>query len=116
MAAEFVLRPAKLRDGKFVPDRKGEPVTMTWAEVVQRFAPSRSRESAILLRGMRPGMFIGTRSRGEKATTFAFDAAGRSRNAGQVLRQDPTFERSVIEVFLVETVDWGMTLQELGAA
>jgi hypothetical protein len=116
MAVEFVLRPAKLREGKFVPQRKAELLTMSWAEVVGRLAPSRSRESAILLRHAHPGMFVGTRTRGAQATTFAFDAAGRSRDAAQVLRRDPTFEKSVIEVFLVERVDWGMELQELGAA
>lgn len=117
MAAEFVLRPAKLRDGKFVPDRKAESITLTWKELVERLAPSKSRASGVLLRSLHPGMFVGTRSHEQQqVSTFGFDAAGRSRDASQVLRRDPTFEQSVIELFLVEGVDWEMKLQELGAA
>jgi len=61
-------------------------------------------------------MFIGTRKQGKDIRTFSFDAAGRSRSAAQVLKQDPTFASSVVEVFLVDTVSWDMQLQELGAA
>lgn len=114
--SEFVLRPAHLRDGKFVPTRTDEKVELDWAALVQRFAPSRTRMSVMMLRAVRPGMFIGTRRKGKGHVTFTFDTAGRSRNAAHVLKQDPTFEGSVVEVFLVDTVDWNMQLQELGAA
>lgn len=70
----------------------------------------------MILRAVRPGMFIGTRRKGKGVITFSFDAAGRSRNAAHVLKQDPTFARSVVEVFHVDTVSWDMQLQELGAA
>jgi len=70
----------------------------------------------MMLRAVRPGMFVGTRKHGNGAVTFTFDAAGRSRSAAQVLKKDPTFETSVVEVFLVDTVNWDMQLQELGAA
>lgn len=89
---------------------------MDWVKLVERFAPSRTRMSVMMLRAVRPGMFIGTRKRGKGQVTFTFDAAGRSRNAAHVLKQDPTFEQSVVEVFLVDTVRWDMQLQELGAA
>lgn len=114
--SDFVLRPAYLRDGKFVPERNAAPVAMDWSEVVRRFAPSRSRSSLLILRRVHPGVFIGTRRRGREVATFAFDAAGRSRNAAQVLKQDPTFEASVVEVFLVDRAEWPMRLQELGVA
>lgn len=60
-------------------------------------------------------MFVGTRNRGGEVKTFTFDTAGRSRNASRMLKTDPTFEDSVVEVFLVDRVDWDMQLQELGA-
>jgi len=114
--SEFVLRQAHLREGKFVPDREAEPVAMDWAAFRERFSPSKSRMSAMMLRAVRPGMFVGTRRRGKGVVTFTFDAAGRSRSAAQVVKQDPTFEASVVEVFVVDTVSWDMQLQELGAA
>lgn len=114
--SEFVLRPAHIREGKFVPDRVDEQVVLDWAALVERFSPARTRAGAMILRAVRPGMFIGTRRRGQEVTTFYFDAAGRSRNAAHVLKQDPLFEESVVEVFYVDSVDWGMKLQELGAA
>jgi len=114
--SEFVLRPARIREGKFVPDRDAEPVEMDWTALRERFSPSKTRMSVLMLRAVRPGMFIGTRRRGKGAVTFTFDAAGRSRNAAHVLKQDPTFESSVVEVFIVDTVSWDMQLQELGAA
>lgn len=116
LMSKFVLRPAHIRAGKFVPDRNSEEVEMDWSTLVQRFAPSKTRTSLIMLRSTCPGMFIGTRRRGAGVTTFTFDTAGRSRNAAHVLKQDPTFEASVVEVFYVSTVDWDMRLQELGAA
>jgi hypothetical protein len=114
--SEFVLRPAHLREGKFVPDRVDEQVVLDWAALVERFSPARTRAGAMILRAIRPGMFIGTRRQKQGVTTFYFDAAGRSRNAAHVLKQDPLFEESVVEVFYVDSVDWGMKLQELGAA
>jgi len=115
--SEFVLQPARLREGKFVPERNADPVELSWAELVQRLAPSKTRAGLLILRNARVGMFIGTR-KGVKGgiSTFSFDAAGRSRNASQVLKQDPTFPDSVVEIFLVKSADWGMRLQELGAA
>lgn len=113
--SKFVLRPAHIRSGKFVPDRDGEPVEMDWDALVKRFAPSQSRMSHLLLRGAKPGLFIGTRKLGGETRTFTFDTAGRSRDASRMLKTDPKFEESVIEVFLVDRVDWGMQLQELGA-
>lgn len=90
---------------------------MDWTKLVERFAPSRTRMSVMMLRAVRPGMFIGTRQRGREQVTFTFDTAGRSRNATHVRKQDhPTFEKSIVEVFLVDTVAWDMRLQELGAA
>lgn len=114
--SEFVLRSAHIREGKFVPDRGEESVVVDWAALVERFSPARTRAGAMLLRSIRPGMFIGTRRRGSEVATFYFDAAGRSRNAAHILKQDPLFEESVIEVVYVDSVDWGMKLQELGAA
>jgi len=112
--SEFILRPAKLRAGKFVPEREADPVEMDWAKLVERFAPSQSRNSLVILRAIHPGMFVGTRTRKGRPTTFTFDAAGRSRDASHVLKRDPTFPESLIEVFLVDKVSWDMRLQELG--
>lgn len=114
--SDFVLRPAYLRDGKFVPDRQATPVEMDWPDVMRRFAPSQTPQSLLILRQAHPGTFIGTRRRGRLATTFAFDSAGRSRSAAQVMKRDPSFATSIIEVFLVERTKHGAQLQELGAA
>lgn len=114
--ARIVLRPARLREGKFVVDREAEPAELDWPEVVARLAPQRTRSSVVMLRALRPGMYVGTRQRGAHTRTFLFDAAGRSRNAAYVVRRDPEFARSMNEVYLVESVDWGMRLRELGAA
>lgn len=113
--SKFILRPAHIRSGKFIPDRGAESVEMDWKTLVERFAPSNSRMSRMLLRGARPGLFIGTRTIGGKTRTFTFDTAGRSRDASRQLKTDPKFEESVIEVYLIDKVDWGMQLQELGA-
>lgn len=114
--SEFTLLPARLRSGKFVPERGAELVEMDWVKFVERFAPTRSRASLVILRNVRLGMYVGTRTKRGVATTFTFDAAGRSRDARHVIKQDPTFEGSVLEVFLVDKVNWDMRLQELGAA
>jgi len=108
------MTPAKFRSGKFVPDRKAAQVSLDWNAVVNRFSESRSRMSLLLLRGLRPGVFVGLRTRGKKSTTFVFDAAGRSRSVAQVLKQDPTFGESIKEVFLVNEVKWGLSLEEFG--
>lgn len=113
--SEFVLRPAHLRAGKFIPNRGDAQVELDWSAMVARLSPARTRKGLLILRSVRPGMFIGTRKRGDTVTTFSFDAAGRSRNAAQVLKQDPAFEGSIVEVFHVDNVSWDMRLQELGA-
>jgi hypothetical protein len=104
--AEFVLYPAKLRDGKFMPIREEEPVVLDWKELAKRLAPSKSRQGLMLLRSLRPGVFVGTRKRGAQPLTFLFDAAGKSRNIGGILKGDPMFEESLVEVFLVDQVKW----------
>jgi len=111
--SKFVLRPARLRDGKFIPEQKSEPMEIDWASLVRRFSPARTKMGTMILRGIRPGMFIGTRNRGKDVLTFSFDAAGRSRSAAQVLKTDPSFADSIIDLFYVDSVNWDMKLQEL---
>lgn len=112
--SEFTLRPARLRDGKFVPDRSAESVEVDWAGLVEKFAPSRTQKGLLILRSIRPGVFVGLRQKGKKTWNFIFDSAGRSRSAGRVIKQDPTFEPSLVELAYVENVEWGMKLEELG--
>lgn len=114
--SEFTLKPARIRDGKFVPERNATAMTMDWRDLVKRLAPSRTSRGLVILRMIRPGMFVGIRKRGKNIVTFSFDAAGRSRNASHVLKYNPGFEESIIEVFLVDKADWGMRLREFGAA
>jgi hypothetical protein len=84
-----------------------------WVALVKKLSPARTKMGTLILRSVRPGMFIGTRSKGESVLTFSFDAAGRSRSATQVLKTDPSFADSIIDLFYVDSVNWDMRLQEL---
>lgn len=57
-------------------------------------------------------MFVGTRKRGTDSITFLFDAAGRSQRIAQIIRQDPSFEDSLVEVFLVHKAQWDTSFAE----
>lgn len=114
---EVVLQPAKLREGKFVPLRDEEPITLDWPQLRDRFATARTRQGMMLLRLLRAGAFVGTRRVvdpwvGPTLRTFVLDAAGRSRSVAGVLRKDPAFATDLNEVFLVHSVQWDAQLQE----
>jgi len=112
--SEFTLRPARLREGKFVPDRSAEPTKVDWSGLVKRFAPARTQKGVYILRTVRPGMFVGLRQSGKRQWNFIYDSAGRSRNVPKMLRKDPTFAPSVVDLVYVEKVQWDMQLKELG--
>lgn len=87
-------------------------VVFGWPEVLQRLAPSRSVQALNLLRLVRSGWYVGTRVRNGAATTFVLDAAGKSSAIGEVLRKNPGFEKELVEVFYVESVEWDAQLAE----
>jgi hypothetical protein len=114
--ASVALVPARLRDGKLIPVRGTPPNTLTWVELRNRLAPTRSKQALMLLRALRPGCFVGTRRLGPKQVTFTLDAVGRSNALPRAIQTDPEFERSLVEVFYVDAVDWESGIVEARTA
>ena len=114
--ASVSLVPARLRDGKLVPVRGATPITLTWEEFRNRLAPTRSKQALLLLRSLRSGCFVGTRRYGPKQVTFTLDAVGRSNALPRAVQTDPEFEKSLVEVFYIDAVDWESRIVEARTA
>lgn len=110
----FYLRPAHLRDDRFVVDHVDEPIEMPWRDTVLRLAPSRTPQALNMLRIARSGWFIGTRKHTAtgRVTTFVLDAAGKASSIADVLRRQPMFGDEVQEVFYIDRVEWDAQVQE----
>lgn len=112
--AKLVLRPAHLRDDRFVVETAEEPVELDWVQAVERLAPSRTPQALNMLRIARRGWFIGTRKHGKTIRNFVLDAAGKANSIADVIRRQPSFESDLVEVFYVERIEWDAQMQETG--
>jgi hypothetical protein len=111
----FVLRPCKLRESRFVP-LDGDPLVLNWKELCGKLAPSRAREAVLTLRALTIGAFVGLlrRSSGGPPSNFVLVNQDRSGNVAYVLHKDTSFEERLIEVYLVEEVEWSARTTEMG--
>lgn len=112
--AKIVLRPAHLRDDRFVAEESAELVELDWPKAVARLAPSRTPQALNMLRIARRGWFIGTRQHGKTVRNFVLDAAGKANSITDVIRRQPNFENELVEVFYVERIEWDAQMQEAG--
>lgn len=112
---EVVLRPARLRETRFVAVHNAAPITLDWEDLRQRFVPTGNPRGLMLLRQLRMGMYLGLRRQGLDQRLFLLDTAGRSASIAGVLRRDPSFTRDLVEVYFVEKANWGMGLVETAA-
>ena len=110
--AKLLLRPAHLRDDRFVVDASKDLIELDWSQALARLAPSRTPQALNMLRIARRGWFIGTRAQGEKITNFVLDAAGKANSIADVLRRQPRFEEDLVEVFYVESIEWDAQMDE----
>jgi|WetSurMetagenome_2_1015567.scaffolds.fasta_scaffold30888_5 hypothetical protein len=114
--ASISLVPARLREGKLVPVKGVDSLALDWVGLRDRLAPGRSKTALMMLRSLRPGTYVGTRRIGSRTATFTLDAVGRSSLLPRAVQSDPNFSDSVIEVFLVEAVDWESRIVEARSA
>jgi hypothetical protein len=103
---QITLHPARLVGTKFVTDREQDTVSMEWAEFRDRLVPMRRRNALILLRQLKPGMFVGTRKRGHDRRLFVLDAVGKSSDVARVLVKDPNLRTDLVDLFFVNSVNW----------
>jgi len=112
---ELVLRPARLRETRFVVDRRAAPLTFGWEAFRGRFVPTGNPRGLLLLRQLRGGMYVGFRRFGVEQRLFLLDAVGRSTSIASVLKRDPSFTRDLMEVYWVEKANWDTGLVETAA-
>lgn len=113
--SEVVLRPARLRETRFVAVHSAAPITLGWDDLRQRFVPTGNPRGLMLLRQLRVGMYMGLRRQGSETRIFLLDAAGRSTSVAGVLRRDPSFTRDLVEVYFVEKANWDTGVVETAA-
>ncbi len=113
--ASFLLQPCHLRGDRFVPSKEA-PIEVSWHDLLDRLAPSKSSKAKNQLRsGMRMGGFVGlTRhSKSPEPCNFVLQNQDRSGKIGWLLKQDPSFSERLIEVFRIEALAWDDKVEEL---
>lgn len=111
--SRFVLQPCKLRGDRIVPEKAEPLVLKSKAELIERFQ-AKSQMHLAQLRQLRVTAFVGTvvGSRSQKPSPFIIWNHDRSNRVRWLFNQDPQFGSRVLEVFRVEEVDWGASIQE----
>jgi hypothetical protein len=114
--SRFVLKPCRLRDGKLVPEKESESITMTWRELVSKLAPSNRVEALKTLQYLQRGAFVGLLDRGGNMppSNFCFVAQDRSGNISEVIRRNPSFSRKLKEVYQVVELERDSGMMESG--
>jgi hypothetical protein len=114
--SRYVLLPCRLRDGKLVPEKESEGITMSWRELVVKLAPSNRVEALKTLQHLQRGAFVGLLDQGDSRppSNFCFVAQDRSGNVGEVLRRNPSFSRRLKEVYQVIEVERDSGMMESG--
>jgi len=110
----FVLFPCKLRQDQLVPLKDGERIMLDWPQLCERFAPSHSKTSLLILRHVRVGAFIGLVRRDKAPSTFYLFNPDRSGSLHAQLKKDPTLTERFVEAFRVDDVTWDASVTELG--
>ena len=117
--ARFVLQPCKLREERLVPVKGEPPITLTWRELCEQLAPSRSLEALRALQFVQVNSFVGTTKHprgGQLPVNFVLTNQDRSGNISRVMSKDATFAGRLLSVFRVEDVQWDARVTELGAS
>ena len=117
--AKFTLTKCKLREDKFVKEAAFDSFSTDWDQLVERLAPSKTKEALMNLRQLQPGAFVGLardKNNPENIRNFVLLNTDRSAKLDWVLKKDPSFEDRLIEVYKVEHVQLDATVLEMGPA
>lgn len=108
--AKVVLIPCKLREDRFARQKGGESVELTPQELMTKFhMKAGSREVVETLRRMAPQGFLGLREGATGPSHFYFRNNDLSGDIGWLLKRSPDFAAQVLEVWMVDRVEWDGT-------
>jgi hypothetical protein len=120
MPTLLVLHPCKIRETRFVPDRRAVAVSHDWDALAARFlghlekGSEARRNAARALRALTRQSFVGlaTARDSDVPHLFVFQGDGGVSDFRAVVARDETFASRVTEVYRVESVQWDVTREE----
>ena len=113
--SRFVLKPARLLLTRFVTSRTGDEQSLDLKGLMERFAPTREPGDRINLMHLRRGEFMGLVRSGKnpnRIVTFLLVNPDQSGNVDFVLKNDPSFENRLVEVYRVEEAVYDARITE----
>ena len=108
--ASFVLQPCRVRGDRLAP-LKEDPLRLTWRELLDRLAPSKSRLAQLNLTRLALGQYVGLQHDG---TNFIIRVNDHSNDIGWLLEQDPDLPDRVQSVFRVDEAHYDVKVEETG--
>jgi len=115
--SEFVLQPFRHRLGKLAPDRRKETLVLTVEEVIEKFGlnPKQQQLDQIRLNHMRPGSYVGISigRQSKQPVCFVLTPPGGVPSYAWILKQDPTFDDRIQEVYRIEKARWDGKIEEV---
>ncbi len=115
--ARFVLTPCKLREDRMVPS--GAPVlTLDWAQLAAKLAPSKANIALMTLRRLRPTAFVGLLKAVPPKTgvsNFVLMNADRENKIGWLLKKQPDFPDRLVDLYLVEEALFDARMEEISS-
>jgi len=110
--SRIVLQPCHVRDDRFVPSRKRDPLELDQTQFLRKLTPSGTRAGMTILLRARVGHYVGLiRSRGG-VTNFVFDNPRQKGRFAHLLKRDPAFAERVQEVYRVEVAEFASAVSE----
>jgi hypothetical protein len=101
----IVLQPCRTRAARFVPIADENPIAMSWEQALEKLVPSGSSLGRLLVRRLKYGDFVGLRDRGGRVTNFVLSSVSGGSFA-PVLKQQPEFRDTLLNVFQVIGTEW----------
>ena len=112
--SKYVLRPSRVVLNRILPVEGAEPLTLSFKEMLARFAPSGEIGAKAKIVGLRPGCYFGLlRDEQRQLRNFTIFIPSRDNKIDWHLRKDPTFPSRVVEIYEVERAERDAKLTEI---
>lgn len=107
----FVLTPVTVKGDRVVP-LSDPPLTVGWDELVTLVGGSKTTQSLLTLRRLRPRDFVGVRRSASAETNFLVSTPSGKRSIKWVLDKQPNFASTVVRMYRVEAVNYDVAMRE----
>ena len=110
--SKIVLRKCDIRFDSVVGVKEEDPKDYSWEEYSQLFASVRSSKDLLMLRSVKPGMYVGRIKRDGVSRLFLLGPLVGSKSVSWLTAKNPEFWTGLELIYEVHSVYWDCSVEE----